>query len=75
MRSYFEAVNIIREFRYAGELKLWWKPSKGSMDKDLKLLILDKDAMKLANYAEKSRDEVDIYVEHIINEAHNIEFI
>lgn len=45
------------------------------MDKDLKLLILDKDAMKLANYAEKSRDEVDIYVEHIINEAHNIEFI
>jgi len=45
------------------------------MDSDLKILILDKDVIELANYAEQNRDEVDFYVEHIINETQNIEFL
>ena len=75
MWSYFEAVNIVKEFKYVGEFKLWWKPNKGSIDKDLQLLVLDKDAIELATYAEQSRDEVDIYVEHTITETQNVEIV
>jgi len=75
MWSYFEVVGTAREFKYVGEFKLWWKPSKGTMDRDLKLLILDKDAIELANYAKQSRNKINIYVEHIINETQNIEFV
>ena len=49
--SYFEAVNIVKKFKYVGQFKIWWKPSKGSINKDLKLLVLDKDVMELATYA------------------------
>ena len=75
MWSYFEAVNIVKEFKYVGEFKLWWKPIKGSINRDLKLLVLDKDAMELATYAEQSKDEVDIYVEHTITKTQNVEIV
>jgi len=75
MWSYFEVVNIVKEFKYVGEFKLWCKPSKRSIDRDLKLLLLDKDAMELATYSEQSRDEVDIYMEHTITETQNVEIV
>jgi len=35
--SYFEAFSILKEeFKYDGMVKLWWKPKRGRMDKDLK---------------------------------------
>jgi len=52
-----------------GEVKLWWKPSKkiDNMDKILKPLNLDSHAMELAMYAENTKEEVNIYVDHIVN--------
>ena len=69
MLSYFEDANIVKEFKYIGEFKLWWKPNKESIDRDMKLLLQDKDSMELATYAEQNRDEVDIYVVHTITET------
>ncbi|CAJ1962087.1 unnamed protein product [Sphenostylis stenocarpa] len=75
MWSYFKVVGIVNEFKYVGQFKLWWKSSTRTLDKDLKLFSLDKDAIELANYAEESKDEPNIYVEHIVNEMHNIELV
>jgi len=38
--SYFKVLAIVREFKHVRDFKLWWKPNKGSMDNNLKLLIL-----------------------------------
>lgn len=47
---HFEAVNIIKKFKYVGQFTLWWKPSNKNMVRDLKLFILDKDAIELVNF-------------------------
>jgi len=51
MWSYSKALGIVREFKYDGEVKVWWKPKKGRMDKDLRQMSVDMDALELANYA------------------------
>jgi len=60
-----------------GEVKLWWKPIKkiGSTDKILKPLILNSHAMELAMYAENTKEEVDIYVDHVVNSVQVVELI
>jgi len=37
------------DFKYGGEFKLWWKPRKGNMNKNLKLLNLVTNVVKLTN--------------------------
>jgi len=71
--SYFEVVGIIRDFKYVGDFKLWWKPSKGSLDTNLRVFSVDRDAMELANYDEENREAIHIYVKHIVSLT--IEFV
>jgi len=74
--SYFEALSILKdEFKYDGMVKLWWKPKRGRMDRDLRPLVTDKDALELSGYAENRKEEVQIYVEHVVSTAEPIEFI
>jgi len=74
--SYFEALSILKdEFKYDGMVKLWWKLKRGRMDRDLRPLVTDKDALDLSGYAESRKEEVQIYVEHVVSTAEPIEFI
>ena len=73
--SFFEALGIVKEFKYGGEVKLWWKGSKQSLLNNLRLLSDDKEAIELANFAEKSKEEVDIYVQHVPSQAEIVHFI
>ncbi|KOM52283.1 hypothetical protein LR48_Vigan09g094200 [Vigna angularis] len=63
MWSYFEAVGFVREFKYCGEFKLWWKGSKQKAMNNLRPLTDDREAILLA-YAKANKEEVEIYVQH-----------
>jgi len=39
------------------------------------LLVTDKDAFELSDYAESRKEEVQIYVEHVVSTVEPIEFI
>jgi len=66
MWSYFEALGILKkDFKYDGELYMWWKPKKGRRDKDLRPLCEDMNALELAKYDK----EVEIYVDHLVSSA------
>ena len=58
--SYFEALGIVKEFKYGDDVKLWWKGSKEKLLNNLQMLNDDKEAMALANFAEETKEEVDI---------------
>jgi len=74
--SYFDALSILKEeFKYDGAMKLWWKPKSGRMDRDLRPFVTDNDALQLCAYADKKKEEVQIYVEHVVSAAKPIEFI
>ena len=45
------------------------------MDRDLRPLVTDKDALELSNYAESRKEEVQIYVEHVVSTVEPIDFI
>lgn len=64
--SYFEALDIVRNFKCIRNVKLWWKPKY----KNLKLLNVDRDTIELSIYGEiwrTNQGEVEIYVEYIPN--------
>ena len=63
--SYFEALGIVKEFKYGGEVRLWWKGSSESQYNNLRLLNDDKEALNLAKYADDNEEEVELYVEHL----------
>ena len=76
MWSYFKALGILKkDFKYDGELYMWWKPKKGRMDRDLRPLCDDRHALELAEYAENKNEEVEIYVEHVVSSAQVVELI
>ena len=76
MWSYFEALGILKkDFKYDGELYMWWKPKKGRMDRDLRPLCDDRHALELAEYAENKNEEVEIYVEPVVSSAQVIELV
>jgi len=73
--SFFEALGILKEFKYAGDVKLWWKGSKQKLLNNLRLLSDDKEALALAKYAEDRNEEVDIYVQHVPCQPKVVHFI
>jgi len=73
--SFFEALGIVKDFKYAGHVKLWWKGSKEKLLNNLRLLSDDKEALALAKYAEDRNEEVDIYVQHIPCQPEVVHFI
>ncbi|WVZ11944.1 hypothetical protein V8G54_016474 [Vigna mungo] len=73
--SYFEAVGIVKEFKYDGDFKLWWKGSREIMMNNLRLLSDDKEAMNLSKYAEGTGDMVEIYVQHVPSEPVEVLFL
>jgi len=73
--SYFEALGIVKEFKYRGDVKLWWKGSKEKLLNNLRMLNGDKEAMTLANFTEETKEEVDIYVQHVPSQREVIHFI
>ncbi|KAG2384779.1 uncharacterized protein HKW66_Vig0118710 [Vigna angularis] len=73
--SYFEAVGIVKEFKYDADFKLWWKGSKQKLMNNLKIPSDDKEALYLANYAEENKEEVEIYVQHVRSEAVEVQFL
>jgi len=36
--SFFEALGIVKDFKYAGDVKLWWNGSKHKLLNNLRLL-------------------------------------
>ncbi|QCE11831.1 Trimeric LpxA-like [Vigna unguiculata] len=64
-------------FKYVGggDVKLWWKGSKEKLLNNLRMLDDDKEAMALANFAEETKEEVDIYVQHVPSQPEVIHFI
>ncbi|WVZ24109.1 hypothetical protein V8G54_002653 [Vigna mungo] len=73
--SYFEAVDIVKEFKYDGDFKLWWKGSREIMMNNLRLLSDDREAMNLSKYAEGTGDMVEMYVQHVPSEAEEVLFL
>lgn len=65
--SYFEVVGLIKDQGYKDEVKLWERSSENSFHGCLKKLVLDNDALELANYALSKNCEVDVYVEHNVS--------
>ena len=63
--SYFEALGIVKEFKYGSEVRLWWKGSSESLYNNLRLLSDDRETLNLAKYAEDNEEEVEVYVEHL----------
>jgi len=63
--SYFKALGIVKEFKYGGEVRLWWKGSSESLYNNLRLLNDDREALNLAKYADDNEEEVELYVEHL----------
>jgi len=55
-------------------MNMWWKPKRGKMDRDLRPLTVDKDALQLSN-AKYKKEEVKIYVEHLVSTTQIIDFI
>ncbi|QCD87666.1 hypothetical protein DEO72_LG3g2205 [Vigna unguiculata] len=58
--SYFEALGIVKEFKYGGEVRLWWKGSSESLYNNLRLLNDDREALNLAKYADDNEEEVEL---------------
>jgi len=55
--SYFEALSILKEeFKYDEAMKLWWKPKRGRMDRDLRPFVSDNDALQLCACAERKKE-------------------
>jgi len=54
---------------------MWWKPKKGRIDRDLRPLTKDRHALQLAKYAENKKEEVEIYVDHLVDYAKVIELV
>jgi len=76
MWSYFEALGILKkDFKYDGELYMWWKLKKGIMDRYLRPLCEDRHALELAEYAENRNEEVEIYVDHLVSSTQVIELV
>jgi len=73
--SYFKALSILKEFKYARDVKLWWKGSKQKLLNNLRLLSDDKEALALAKYVEDKNEEVDIYVQHVPCQPEVVHFI
>ncbi|KAG2380905.1 uncharacterized protein HKW66_Vig0202780 [Vigna angularis] len=73
--SYFEAVGIVKKFKYDADFKLWWKGSKQKLMNNLRILSDDKEALYLANYAEENKEEVEIYVQHVRSEVVEVQFL
>ncbi|WVY98174.1 hypothetical protein V8G54_030325 [Vigna mungo] len=73
--SYFEAIGIVKDFKYDADFKLWWKGSKQRMMNNIILLSNDMEEMYLANYAEETKEEIDMYVEHVPSEALVVHFL
>jgi len=74
--SYFEALSILKEeFKYDGAMKLWWKPKRVRMDRDLRPFVSDNDTLQLCACAETKKKEVQIYVEHVVSTTEPIEVI
>jgi len=73
--SYFEALGIVKEFKFGGDVKLWWKGSKEKLLNNLRILNDDKEAMALANFVEETKEEVDIYVQHVPSQPEVVHFI
>jgi len=63
--SYFEALGIVKEFKYGGEVRLWWKGSSESLYNNLRLLNDDREALNLAKYADDNEEEVELDMEHL----------
>ncbi|KAJ1392439.1 hypothetical protein SESBI_35801 [Sesbania bispinosa] len=63
--SYFEALGYVRDLGYRGNVKLWWKKARSTLDKGLKALLTDDDVGEVASYAEGKKVKVQICVEHI----------
>jgi len=55
-------ISILKEFKYAGDVRLWWKGSKETLLNNLRLLSDNKEALALAKYVEDRNEEVDIYM-------------
>jgi len=73
--SFFEALGILNEFKYARDVRLWWKGSKETLLNNLRLLSDDMEALTFAKYAEDRNEEVDIYVQHVPCEPEVVHFI
>ena len=54
--SFFKALGIIEEFKYGGEVRLWWKGSFESLYNNLRLLSDDREALNLAKNAEDNEE-------------------
>jgi len=54
--SYFEALGIVKELKYGGDVNLWWKGSKEKLLNNLRMLNDDKEGMALANFAKESKE-------------------
>ncbi|WVY91036.1 hypothetical protein V8G54_036550 [Vigna mungo] len=73
--SYFEAIGIVTEFKYDADFKLWWKGSKQTQMNSIRLLSNDMEALYLARYAEETKEEIDMYVQHVTSEAVLVHFL
>jgi len=65
--SYFETLGVVKEFKYDGDVKLWWKGSKQKLLNNMRLLNDDKEALVLTNFVYETNEEVDIYVQHVVH--------
>lgn len=54
---------------------MWWKPKRGSMNRDLRPLAVNRNALQLSEYAENKKEEVEIYVEHVVSTTNIIDFV
>ncbi|KAJ1409025.1 hypothetical protein SESBI_23047 [Sesbania bispinosa] len=63
--SYFETLGYVRDLGYKGNVKLWWKKARTTLDKGLKALLTDDGAGEMASYAKDKKAKVQIYVEHM----------
>jgi len=65
----------VKEFKYGGDVKLWWKGSKQSLLNNLRLLSDDKEAIELTKFVEESKEKVDIYVQYVPSQPEIVHFI
>ena len=73
--SFLEILGIPKEFKYAIDVKLWWKGLKQNLLSNIKLLSDDKEALALAKYAEDRNKEVNIYVQYVPCQSEVVHFI
>ncbi|KAJ1419512.1 hypothetical protein SESBI_15071 [Sesbania bispinosa] len=63
--SYFEALSIVKELRYVGGVKLWWRVGKCEGKYEYRSITWDNHALEMANYAIDHNCEVNLVVEHV----------